>query len=577
MRRYLKLLKPQAGWLIAAPILMGVEIAMDLMQPTLMSRIVDEGVTLGNQEAIRGYGYRMLLCACIGLVAGYASSLCSSRAALAFGCDLRRRLFRHIQRLSFAETDRFTTGSLVTRLTSDVNIMQHGLIMVTRMLFRSPMVLLGSVYLVLATNPRIALPLLAAAPVLSAIVVWRVRVVHGLYAQIQARTDDVNSVMQENLTGIRVVKAFASEPRERARFDDTNERLAETGIKAGRIMVALGPWLSFVQYLTVIAIVFIAARDINRNLIKIGAVAAIINYATHVMMSLIMLSSQVMHLSRGVVSGRRIGEVLDTAPSIIGGTRDAPPENGAVEFRGVSFRYPAASGAPVLQKVSLAVGHGEHLAIMGATGSGKTSLVHLMPRFYDPLEGQVLVGGHDVREYSLAALRGSIGIVMQETRLFFGTIAENIRWGDTGATDAEVERVARIAGAHDFITAFPEGYDTGIAQGGATLSGGQKQRISIARALLKRPAILILDDSTSAVDVITGARIQAALREEMAGMTVIRIAQRVSSVIDADRIVLLEDGIVTGVGTHTELLNTSTAYRDICDSQDAQRGLQDAS
>lgn len=554
---------------------MVLEISMDLMQPKLMSQIVDEGVTLSNQDAIRRYGVRMLIFAIIGLFAGFASSACSSRAALSFGNDMRRSLFRHIQRLSFAETDKFTTGSLVTRLTRDITILQHGLIMITRMLFRTPIVLLGSIYLVMVTNPSISIPLLAAAPVLSAIVVWRIKITRPLYKQIQTRLDDVNIVMQENLTGIRVVKAFASEPHERERFDGANERLTETSVKTGKIMVALGPWLSFVQYLTVIAIVFISARDINRGLIKIGEVSAIINYATQVMMSLITLSTQIMHFTRAMVSSQRINEVFDTAPSITSGPIDEPPPDGAIEFRNVSFKYPAAAGDPVLRNIALSIRSGEHIAIMGSTGAGKTSLVNLLPRFYDPTEGEVFVGGMDVRKYSLDALRNSMGIVMQETRLFFGNIAENIRWGNENATDEEVEHAARIAGATKFIDQFPHGYETKIAQGGVTLSGGQKQRLSIARAILKKPKILILDDSTSAVDVITEAKIQSALRGEMEGMTVIKIAQRVSSVMDADRIVLIEDGIITGIGPHEELKRTSAAYRDICDSQDSLRGLNE--
>jgi ATP-binding cassette subfamily B multidrug efflux pump len=556
---------------------MVLEVAMDLMQPKLMSHIIDGGVAAGDSSAIFQYGIRMLVCALVGLLAGYLSMLCSNYAGFSWGLQLRRTLFRHIQQFSFAETDKFTTGSLVTRLTSDIGMIQHGISMVTRMLFRSPFLLMGSIYLVLTTNPKISIPLLAAAPILSGLVIWRIRVVRPLYRRIQERLDDVNTVMQENLTGIRVVKAFASEPYERERFDDANERLTETSVRTGKIMVALGPWLSFVQYLTVIAIVFIAARDINLKLIQIGEVAAIINYATQVMMSLIMLSHQIMHLSRAAVSVRRIDEVFETEPSIVDGSIDESPENGSVEIRGVSFKYPAAVGDPVLKNISLHIKDGEHLAIMGATGSGKTSLVNLLPRFYDPTEGAILIGDRDIREYTLEALRYSMGIVMQETRLFFGTIAENIRWGDEYATDDEVEHYARIAGAHDFIMSFPEGYNTSMAQGGVTLSGGQKQRISIARALLRRPQILILDDSTSAVDVLTETRIQEALRKEMRGMTVIKIAQRISSVMDADRIVVLEDGAITGIGSHEELLSTNATYREICDSQDSLREISDAS
>ena len=574
MRRFARLLRPHWIWLVLAPAAMTLEVSMDLMQPKLMSRIVDEGVAAGDQAALWHYGLRMLLYAGIGLLGGYGCALFSSRAALGFGDDLRRRLFRHIQQFSFAETDRFTTGSLVTRLTNDVNVMQHVVIMITRMLIRSPLLLLGSVYLVLTTNPRIAVPLLLAAPVLSGLVAWKIRKMRPQFEQMQKRIDDVNIVMQENLTGIRVVKAFANEDHERRRFDDANARLTDTSIATGKIMVTLGPWLGFAQHLTTVAILFVAARDVDRRLISIGEVAAILNYATQVMMSLIMMSFHVMHFSRALVSARRIAEVLDTAPSIRGGGVHTPPQDGSVEFRDAAFRYPGAAGDPVLHGVSLAIRDGEHLAVMGATGAGKTSLANLVPRFYDATAGEVHVGGRDVREYALDALRGAIGIVMQDTRLFSGTIAENIRWGDEHASDEAVRHAARLAGADGFIEAFKDGYDTELAQGGVTLSGGQKQRIAIARALLRKPRVLILDDSTSAVDVLTEGRIQDALRAEMKGMTVVKIAQRVSSVVDADRIVLLENGRIAAIGPHAELLVTSPAYREICDSQNALREVR---
>ncbi|MGI5869244.1 MAG: ABC transporter ATP-binding protein [Kiritimatiellia bacterium] len=572
MRRLARLLRPQALWLVLAPVAMMVEVSMDLMQPKLMSRIVDEGITLADQSAIYHYGFRMLLFAFIGLLGGYGCTLASSRAALSFGDDLRRRLFRHIQSFSFAETDKFTTGSLITRLLNDVHVMQHVVIMITRMLIRSPLLLLGSIYLVITTNPRIAVPLLFAAPVLAGLVVWKIGQMRPQFERMQQRIDDLNAVMQENLTGIRVVKAFANEDQERERFDDANIRLTDTSVTTGKIMVTLGPMLSLVQHLTVVAIIFVAARDVDRDLIQIGEVAAILNYATQVMMSLIITSFHVMHFSRAIVSARRIVEVFDTTPSIRGGGVETPPRDGSVEFRNVAFRYPGAAGDPVLHGITLDIRDGEHLAIMGATGAGKTSFANLVPRFYDAIEGDVLVGGRNVREYSLGALRGAIGFVMQDTRLFTGTIAENIRWGDDHASDDDVRHVARIAGADGFIMSFTDGYDTEIAQGGVSLSGGQKQRIAIARALLKKPKVLILDDSTSAVDVITEARIQDALRVEMKGMTVIKIAQRISSVTDADRIALLENNTIAALGPHEELLKTSASYRDICDSQNALEG-----
>ncbi len=569
MTKIFSLLKPYWAWLILAPLAMTLEVSMDLMQPALMSRIIDRGIATGSQQAITEYGGKMLLCAFFGLIGGFGCTFFSSRAALSFGNDLRRLLFRHIQSFSFAETDKFTTGSLVTRLTNDVQVMQYVVIMFTRMLIRSPLLLVGSVVLVITTNPKIAIPLLLAAPVLSSIVVWKIRRMRLQFERMQKCVDDVNSVMQENLMGIRVVKTFVNEDDERTRFDDANLRLTETSIATGKIMITLGPWLSIVQHATIIIILFVAARDIDLRLIKIGQVAAILNYAMQVMMALIMMSFQTMHFSRALVSAKRIKEVLDIAPSITNGLHTTPPDDGSVEFKAVSFKYPAASGVPIVRDISLAIAHGESIAFMGATGAGKTSLVNLIPRFYDATSGEVFVGGVPVRDYALHALRSSIGIVMQDTSLFSGGIAENIRWGRDDAADEEVMNVAKIAQAHDFIMAFPEGYATHVAQGGVTLSGGQRQRIAIARALLRNPKILILDDSTSAVDVTTEAEIQNALRSRMTDMTVIKIAQRVSSVLDADRIVLLDDGVILAVGNHEALLRSSPEYREICDSQNA--------
>ena len=571
------MLKPYWVWLLLAPLSMVLEVSMDLMQPALMSRIVDRGLSTGDIPAIHGYGMKMILCAVLGLIGGCACTFFSSRAALAFGDDLRRTLFRQVQHFSFAETDKFTAGSLVTRLTSDVNVMQQVVIMITRMLIRSPLLLIGSIILVCTTRARLAVPLLLAAPVLSCIVIWKIRRVRPQFERMQSRLDDVNSVMQENLTGIRVVKAFANEAHERARFDVANTRLAETSVATERIMITLGPWLTLVQQATVIVILFMAAHDIDRHLLLIGQVAAIMNYAMQVMMALIMLSFQTLQFSRAIVSAHRINEVLDTQPTLSDGPWDFPPVDASISFHDVSFKYPNASGLPVLSQISLDIKSGEHLAFMGATGAGKTSLVNLIPRFYDATSGDVQVGGRNVQSYSLHALRHAIGIVMQDTRLFSGTIAENIRWGKETATNDEVIHAAQIAQAHDFILAFPDGYDTRIAQGGVTLSGGQKQRLAIARAVLRHPAILILDDSTSAVDVLTEAKIQTALRNEMAGTTVLKVAQRVSSVLDADRIVLLDNGFIIASGNHADLMRTSPAYREICDSQNSDEEVFHAS
>lgn len=540
---------------------------MDLLLPKIMSLIVDEGIQEGNQALIYQQGFKMLGFAVLGLLGGFGCTVCSSRAALGFGDRLRRDIFRQIQSFSFAETDHFTTGSLVTRLTNDVQVLQHVVMMISRMLIRTPLLLLGSVYLVFTTNATIALPLLGAAPILSGLVIWKIRQMRPQFEKMQQRIDDVNHVMQENLTGIRVVKAFANETHEQARFDQANAQLTETSITTAKIMITLGPWLGFVQQITLIVILFLGASQLNQRLLQIGEMAAIINYSTQVMLSLIMMSFQIMHFSRALVSANRLSEVFQTTPSVVDGPHALSPSQGTISFHNVSFQYPQAIGEPVLKNISLDIQPGEYLAIMGTTGSGKTSLVNLIPRFYDPSEGSITLDGVDSRSLQLHALRDAIGIVPQETRLFSGTIAENICWGNPSASMEQIQQAARIAGADDFIQSFPEGYDTPIAQGGTTLSGGQKQRIALARALIKKPRILILDDSTSAVDVLTEARIQSALQAEMKGMTVIKIAQRVHSILDADRIAVLEKGCLVALGTHRTLLQSSPVYREICDSQ----------
>ena len=547
VRPLFRFLKRHWFWLALAPGAMLLETAMDLMQPALMSDIVDVGVRELRPEVVRATGWRMLLCACLGALGGMACTYVSSRAATGFGNDLRKALFARVQRFSFAQTDRFTAGSLTTRLTNDVMTMQFVVVMLTRMLLRSPFLLVGSVVLVLRTDWRLALPLVLSAPLLAWIVVHWMRRMMPLFAQGQKRTDELSSEMQEALEGVRVVKAFAVEPRMEERFAARNGALAETGLRSGLLGATLGPALQLVQQVALAAIVMIAAREASAGLVKVGQIAAIVNYATQVMMSLVMLSFQSMHISRAMISARRLAEVVGTEPEIRDGPRAAPPPDAAVEWRGVSFSYPGAAGDPVLRGIDLRVAPGEHVAIVGGTGSGKTTLLSLVPRFYDATAGAVLVGGVDVRDYGLGALRGAMGIVLQNPRLFTGTIAENVRWGRADASDEDVRRA--------------------LAQGGTTLSGGQRQRLAIARALLRRPAVLLLDDATSALDGATERALRAALRAEMAGTTVLTVAQRVDSIRDADRIVVLDGGAVAGVGTHAALLASCATYREIVDSQ----------
>lgn len=569
MLKLFRFLRPYWFWVALAPLAMALEVRMNLYQPQLASQIIDQGISAGDTSLIFSTGWRMLLFAALGLLGGCACTYFSSKAALNFGIDLRTHLFRKVQSLSFAETDHFTAGSLVTRIVGDVRTLQFVVVMITRMLIRAPLTLIGSIYLVLTTDPNVSLPILAAAPILAGLVVNRVHRMRPMFSIMQRKTDDLNAVLQENLTGIRVVKSFTREEAELHRFSSANAGVCDTGLETGRIMVAFGPIVSSVQQLAVVAILFIAARDANARLIQVGQIIAVVNYASQVMGSLIMVSFQLMHFSRAQVAAQRVLEVLETPSSLPEGSRSSPPTSGAIAFHDVSFSYPGASGDPVLSHISLDFQPGGHYAILGSTGSGKSTLLHLIPRFYDASSGDILVGDTNVRDFSFLALRSSIGIVMQDVRLFSGTIADNLRWGNPSASQQDLETAARFAQAHDFISALPNGYDTHVAQGGVTLSGGQKQRIAIARALIRKPKILLLDDATSALDTLTEQRLLAALRTHYRSTTVIRVAQRIASILDADRITVLDNGRIVGNAPHSTLATTCPIYREILDSQDS--------
>ncbi len=567
MRRFWPILRRHWVWLLLAPPAMLLEAAMDLMQPTMMGRIIDRGITEGNQAEIFAAGGWMLLYALLGAVGGLACTYFSSRAALQSGRDLRSAIFRKIQSLSFAEADAFTPGSLMTRAMGDVDTLQHMVVMFTRMLIRTPMLLVGSLVIVCRTDARMTIPLLASAPFLAVIVVVRVRMMRARFREVQKCNDRLNTMMQENLDGIRVVKACVQEDAEERRFAVANGAWADTSYETGRIMAYMGPLIGVVQQLTTVALLFLAAREVDRGLLRAGGVVAIVNYASQVTMSLVMLGFEIMHISRAQVSASRILEVLGTEPSVRDGAFDDVPEDGSVRFEDVSFAYPGSTGKPVVRHADLEFKSGGLYTVLGATGSGKSSLVNLIPRFYDTGEGRVLVGGRDVRDYTLGALRSSVGVVLQDTRLFTGTIADNIRYGRPDASLEEVERAARLAQADGFIREMPGGYAAQVAQGGLSLSGGQRQRVAIARALLLRPKILVMDDSVSAVDTVTERAIMDAVRTELGGTTVILVAQRVGTAAVSDGVVVLEDGEVVGAGRPEELRETCAVYREILESQ----------
>lgn len=552
---------------IVAPLFMFGEVFADLMQPTLMSKIVDDGVLGGDVSVIIKTGLLMLGLVIIGGAMGVAAAGFASAASQSLGNDLRCDTFDRVMHLSLQQTDKFTTGSLVTRLTNDVTAVQDLTSMALRMFVRAPISFIGGIIMASSLNVSFGLVLICSLPVEILFVVIVLRKASPFFTIVQKKLDKVNAVVQENVTGARMVKAYVREDYEEKRFQNANNDLMNTNYKVQKLMAIAQPVLMLFMNAVVIIIIFIGGWQAQAGALQVGNIMAAVTYTTQILMSIVMVSMMFQSISRSRASAQRIREVLNTEPEIVSGTLKDSAKGGTVSFQKAAFKYPSASGEPILRDIDMTVGKGETVAILGATGAGKTSLVNLVPRFYDVTAGRVLVDGVDVREYDLETLRSKIGFVLQKSELFSGTISDNIRWGDEQAPDEEVVRAARIAQADGFISEFQTGYDTVIGEKGSSLSGGQKQRISIARAIMKRPEILIFDDSTSALDLGTEARLQKALRTELSGTTIMIIAQRVASVMNADRIIVLENGTVAACGTHDELLQTSDVYKDIYNSQ----------
>lgn len=574
MRKLMAYLKPYWWIALLTPLSMIGEVLIDLIQPKLMSSIVDDGVLAGNMDHILNTGIKMLVFVIFGGLCGVASAALSGIASQNFGCDLRNDVFRRVTALSFQQTDKFTTGSLVTRLTNDIAAVQQFVDMLLRLFIRSFMLFGGGIFMMLSLDVSFGTVLMCSLPVEIVIIAVMLKKASPIFGQVQVKLDAVNNVVQENVSGARVVKAYVREEYENTRFGKANDDLMNTNLKVQKIMASLNPMLSIVLNVSVVAVIYIGGLQVEaanaaRNGTGVGDVMAAVTYVTQIMMSMMMCSNMFQSVSRARASAARIVEILDTVPVISDGSGNGErvENTGAVTFRGVSFKYPEAAGAPVLNGISVDIKKGERFAILGATGSGKSSLVNLIPRFYDVTVGSVLVDGIDVRDYKLEELREKVGMVLQKSELFSGTVEENIRWGAEDASDEDVERAAIIAQADEFIQKMPDGYKSMIAEKGASLSGGQKQRLSIARAVLKKPEILIFDDSTSALDLGTEARLQEALKSELKGTTVIKIAQRIASVRSCDRIAVLENGMFSAVGTHDELMLNSDVYRDIYNSQ----------
>ncbi len=564
-----RFLAPYWYWATLAPLLMVVEVAMDLLQPRMIQRIVDSGILRSDMSVVIGTGLLMIGFALVGLGGGMGCTVFAVLASQAFGADVRGTLFRKVQALSFGNLDRLETGKLITRLTNDVNQVQDVVMMLLRVMVRVPLLLIGSLILAVLTSPRLATLFLPLIPVVTVALIWIINRTFPMYSLVQQKLDGLNTVMQENLAGVRVVKAFARAAHEVQRFRRINDDLTSQNIAVIRTGAVAMPFMMLVLNLGVVGAIWIGGTQIDAGDLEVGQLIAFINYLMQTLMSLTMVSMLIVRVSRAEASAKRIQEVLESEPEI----RPSPNAlrtfvpRGRVTFEDVSFGYAGDAHDLALKDVSFVAEPGETVAILGATGSGKSTLVNLIPRFYDVTSGRVAIDGVDVRAVDEEALRGVVAIALQESVLFSGTIRDNIRYGRPDATDAEVIAAARIAQADEFISHLPDGYDSIVGQRGVNLSGGQKQRIAIARALLMNPRIVILDDSTSAVDVETEARIQAALARLRKDQTLFVVGQRISTVMGADRILVLDDGQVVAQGTHAELLATSPIYREIYESQ----------
>ena len=552
-----------------------VEAICDLLQPTIMADIVDVGVVGGDLNYVLARGGLMLGVAAFGAVSAISRNIISSKVSQNFGLDLRSDLYRKIQFFSFDSIDKFETASLVTRLTNDVTQVQnfvHGLM---RIFVKAPLLCIGGLVMASLLNPKMVWVLIAIVPIVGLIIFASMKIGYPFFTKVQKALDKVNGVMREYLSGVRVVKAFNRFDFEILRFGKSNEELADTSIKAMRVMAVFAPFINLTVNISIVAVLWFGGYRANNGTMQVGQIMAFINYMTQILFSLMMISFVFTNFVRAKASSERIGEVLSEKSNM---TEAATPlsldkKKGNVEFVNVSFGYGKASGEPVLKDINFSIKQGEILGIIGSTGSGKSTLVNLIPRFYDAVFGTIKVNGEDVRAVDSKSLREKIAMVPQKTILFTGSIADNLKWGKDNATNAEIEQAAEAAQAHSFITTFPEGYETQLGQGGVNLSGGQKQRVSIARALIRKPEILILDDCTSAVDVTTEANIKNALKTNYKELTCIIIAQRITSVMDADKILVMDNGEIAGMGKHEELMDSCKIYQDIFHSQIGKEGI----
>ena len=570
MKRYGKYIKPYLSAFILGPVMMIVEVIGEVMLPAMMADIINVGAANRDIGYIISKGLMMAAIAFVMMAGGIGGAYFAVKAAMHFGRDLRGDLFRKVQQFSFANIDGFSAGSLVTRLTNDITQMQNVIMMGLRMMLRAPGMLIGAVIMAFMMNASLAVIILIVAPALAIAIGTIIRIAFPRFELMQKKLDKLNSNIQEVLTNVRVIKSFVRGDYEEKRFAEANEELKKSSLDAFKVVIIQMPLMTFAMNVTIIAVVWFGGNQILNGTMQVGDLTAFTTYVTQILMSLMMLAMVLLQSSRAVASSKRISEALDTEIDLTdeaAAHKESVVREGKIEFRHVSFRYYKKNHEKALNVISFSIKPGQTVGIIGSTGSGKTTLVQMIPRLYDVDEGAVFVDGVNVKDYSLKNLRNGVSMVLQKNVLFSGTILENLRWGDEHAGEAEIQKAAIAAQADAFVSQLPEGYETELGQGGVNVSGGQKQRLCIARALLKKPKILILDDSTSAVDTATEAKIRESFHTTLRHTTKLIIAQRISSVMDADLILVMEEGRIVGMGRHDELLASCDAYQEIYDSQ----------
>ncbi len=573
LRKLLKYMKGYEKAALTGPLLLVIEIVCELILPLLMADIIDVGIEGGaGLPYILQKGAIMVVLAAIAMFGGVAAVKYTATASMGFGANLRKAMFDKVQEFSFADIDRFSSASLVTRMSNDINVLQMMISFALRMLVRAPIMMVAALVVCVTINARLAIVLFIIIPLMALAIGLLMRLCHRLFTIMQEKIDLLNADVQENLIAVRVVKSFVRERFEKSKFKRCNDDLTQAALTAGTRVILMQPIMMLSLYGAIVAVLWLGGNQVIGGGMEVGQLTSFITYISQILMSVLMVAMSLLQLTRSQACARRILQVLETVPDIRDGEgaqeRSLPASKGQVEFRDVSFRYrTSGTGDDVLAHIDLTIPAGQFVAVVGGTGVGKSSLVNLIPRFYDVTGGAVLVDGMDVRDYPVAALRQRIGMVLQNNVLFSGTIRENLLWGRPEATEEELVQAAKNAQAYDFIMSFPQGFDTHLEQGGVNVSGGQKQRLCIARAMLRAPSILILDDSTSAVDTATEALIRASFKENLAGTTVIIIAQRISSVEHCDQIVVLDDDHIAGIGTHQQLLKENQIYQEIYRSQ----------